>query len=79
MSDLGGLDNLQLSSALSQAKSKLPNLAGKSPDQVTKAAKDFEAVFINEFMGSMFEGVSTDGPFGGGPGETMFRSMMIEN
>jgi flagellar protein FlgJ len=79
MSDVGGLSNLQFSSALSQAKAKLPSLASKSPDQLTKAARDFEAVFINEFMGAMFEGVSTDGPFGGGPGETMFRSMMIEN
>lgn len=79
MSDFSGLGDLQLSSVLSQAKSKLPNLSAKSPDKLTKAAKDFEAVFINEFMGAMFEGVSTDGPFGGGPGETIFRSMMIEN
>ena len=26
----------------------------------------------------MFEGVKTDGPFGGGPGESMFRSLMTE-
>ncbi len=26
----------------------------------------------------MFEGISTDGPFGGGPGEEMFRSMMVD-
>ena len=44
----------------------------------TKAAKDFEAVFISQFMGSMFEGISTDGPFGGGQGEAMFRSLMLD-
>ena len=76
MSDLG---DLQLSSALSQARPKLPGASAKTPDQAGKVAKDFEAVFINEVMGAMFEGVSTDGPFGGGPGETIFRSMMIEN
>jgi len=43
----------------------------------TKAAKDFESVFISQFLGSMFSGISTDGPFGGGEGEEMFRSMMI--
>jgi len=30
-------------------------------------AQDFEAMFINEFIGSMFEGIQTDGPMGGGP------------
>jgi Rod binding domain-containing protein len=35
-------------------------------------------VFISEFLGSMFEGISTDGPFGGGQGEAMFRSLMLD-
>ncbi len=26
----------------------------------------------------MFSGVKTDGPFGGGQGEEMFRSMMVD-
>jgi Rod binding domain-containing protein len=79
MSDFGGLGDLQLSSALSLAKPALPPPSAKNADQAGKVAKDFEAVFINEIMGAMFEGISTDGPFGGGPGETIFRSMMIEN
>lgn len=44
----------------------------------TKKAKEFESVFISQFLGSMFSGISTDGPFGGGEGEAMFRSMMID-
>ena len=76
MSDLG---DLQLSSAVSQARPKLPGASAKTPDQAGKVARDFEAVFLNEVMGSMFEGVSTGGPFGGGPGEAIFRSLMIEN
>jgi Rod binding domain-containing protein len=43
-----------------------------------KAGAQFESVFITQFLGSMFEGVSTDGPFGGGQGEAMFRSMMLD-
>jgi flagellar protein FlgJ len=78
MSDFGGLGNLQLSSALAAAKPSLPPAWAKGADQANKVAQDFEAVFINEIMGSMFEGISSDGPFGGGPGETIFRSMMIE-
>ena len=43
-----------------------------------KAAQQFEGVFISEFLGHMFEGISTDGPFGGGQGEAMFRSLMMD-
>ena len=43
-----------------------------------KAATQFESVFVSQFLGSMFEGVSTDPPFGGGEGETMFRSLMLD-
>jgi len=43
-----------------------------------KKAKEFESVFISQFLGSMFSGISTDGPFGGGEGEEMFRSMLID-
>ena len=43
-----------------------------------KAAKEFESVFISQFLGSMFSGIPTDGPFGGGQGEEMFRSLMID-
>jgi flagellar protein FlgJ len=43
-----------------------------------KKSKEFESVFISQFLGSMFSGISTDGPFGGGEGEEMFRSMLID-
>jgi Rod binding domain-containing protein len=45
---------------------------------IKKTAQQFESVFISEFLGSMFEGVSTDGPFGGGQGEEMFRSLEMD-
>ncbi len=44
----------------------------------TKAARQFESVVISEFLGQMFEDIPTDGPFGGGPGESMFRSLMLD-
>jgi Rod binding domain-containing protein len=43
-----------------------------------KAAVEFEGVFIGQFMGEMFQDISTDGPFGGGQGEAMFRSLMLD-
>ena len=41
------------------------------------AAKDYEAVFISQMLGAMFSGIKSDGVTGGGQGEEMFRSLMI--
>ena len=43
-----------------------------------KASKDYETVFISQFLGSMFSSIPTDTITGGGPGEEMFRSLMID-
>lgn len=67
-------------SAMTMAQSapiKAPPATGNVA-AATKAAKEFESVFISQFLGSMFSGISTDGPFGGGQGEEMFRSLMID-
>jgi Rod binding domain-containing protein len=51
----------------------------KAPDVKTQAAaKDFEAVFLSEMFSHMFEGLDVDPMFGGGTGEKMFRSMMVQ-
>ena len=42
-----------------------------------KASKDYESVFISQFLGSMFSGIKSDGITGGGQGEEMFRSLMV--
>ena len=70
--------DLQVSAAILGAKPVLQPATAKSEGQAAKAAQDFEAVFINEFLGSMFEGIETDGPLGGGPGEAIFRSLMLD-
>jgi len=49
----------------------------KKMEQIDKTAKDFEAVFLSEMMTYMFQGVKTDESFGGGYGEEMFRSTLI--
>ena len=72
--------DLELSQALSAAR-RAPQLPGaaKNAAAADKAAKDFEAVFIGQMVSAMFEGVKSDGPFGGGYGETIFRSLMIDH
>ena len=52
--------------------------AGASKAQITATAQSFESSFLSNMLGQMFEGVSTDGPFGGGQGEQAFRSFLMD-
>ena len=45
---------------------------------IKKSAQDFEASFLTNTLGSMFEGVTVSEPFGGGEGEQQFRSFLNE-
>lgn len=56
--------------ALTQAK----GLAALNRQDIKATAQKFEASFLSIMIGQMFEGVSTEAPFGGGQGEAMFRS-----
>ena len=40
-------------------------------------SQEFEAVFIAEMMKPMFEGLDTNGMFGGGKAEEIFRGMLL--
>jgi Rod binding domain-containing protein len=77
---MDALSSPDIQSAMLLAKSapvKSPALTGNAT-AIGKASKEFESVFISEFLGSMFQGISTDGPTGGGEGEEMFRSLLID-
>lgn len=56
-----------------------PKLDVKSMRDVEASAREFEAVFISQMFEQMWSGISTDGPMGGGTGEQIFRSMMIQD
>lgn len=51
----------------------------KTREQAKAVAQQFEHMFIAEMLGPMFQGISTDGPFGGGQGEEAFRPMLIDH
>lgn len=53
--------------------------AGQSPDTAREAAKGFEAVFLSQIVDAMFTGVDTDGYFGGGSAEKMWRGFLVEH
>ena len=46
--------------------------------KLRQKAEDFESVFMTEALKTMFSGLATDGPFGGGFGEEMFREFLID-
>jgi len=48
------------------------------PDQAKKVGQKFEAMFVTQMFQQMFTGMKTDGWFGGGHGEEIFRPMLIE-
>jgi Rod binding domain-containing protein len=45
---------------------------------IKKTAEDFEASFLSNALGLMFEGVDVSKPFGGGEGEQAFKSFLNE-
>lgn len=46
--------------------------------QAKKAGDEFEAFFISTMLESMFAGIKTDGLGGGGHGEKVFRSLLLQ-
>jgi Rod binding domain-containing protein len=73
----GGMDATAAMTALQSAQVATPGRTN-DPTQAKRAAEQFEGVFVSQFVSEMFSGISTDGPFGGGQGEAMFRSMMTD-
>lgn len=54
--------------------------AGLNADlsRIRRTAEDFEASFLSQMLKPMFEGLSTEAPFGGGEAEETWRSFLID-
>jgi Rod binding domain-containing protein len=69
----------QVTNSLQTAKQpSAADLARMSPEKAREAAVEFEGFFIASALESMFSGIETDGLFGGGHGEKVFRSMLLQ-
>lgn len=44
--------------------------------QARAAAEAFEGFFLSQVLQSLYAGIATDGPFGGGASEQVYRSML---
>jgi len=69
---------LPLASRVGAGQSGAQKTGGIDAVKAATVSKEYESVFISQFLGSMFSGISTDGLTGGGEGEQMFRSLMID-
>jgi len=78
MSNISSGADIQGALTLAQNKPVTAPVSTADRAKAEKAAKDFEAVLVTQMMGEMFAGVQTDGMFGGGQGEQMFRSLMLD-
>lgn len=68
----------ELSKAAPGALTPDPEAADRIRARAKDTAQKFEGQFLSFMFAQMFEGVKTDGPFGGGHGEEMFRSLMTD-
>jgi len=66
----------QTAMAQGQTLPKIPKTADLN--KLRDTAQDFEAVFLSQMLKPMFDGIETDGPFGGGQAEGMWRSLMVD-
>lgn len=66
---------LQKIRALAHAAADTPEARERA---TRKAATEFEGVFLGQMLAPMFEGLKTDGPFGGGHAESIYRAMMVD-
>lgn len=67
------------SSRIASSADRMSRLAEtRNARAIREAAEEFEAVFLSEMLAPVFEQLESDGLFGGGSGERMYRSMLVQ-
>ena len=52
--------------------------AAAGAEGARRAAEEFEAVFVAQMLAPIFATIESDGPFGGGPAEETYRTMLVD-
>ncbi|ESQ84506.1 hypothetical protein AEAC466_09140 [Asticcacaulis sp. AC466] len=68
---------LTLQAAQSQVQTQQQAKMTTAKGSNAKLGLDFETMCLSNLLGPMFEGLKTDGPFGGGQGEEAMRSFYV--
>jgi len=64
--------------SLQQGPIALNKKADIDMKKIDATAKDFEAMFVGEMMQPMFDTIEVDKNFGGGKGEEVYKSLMVQ-
>ncbi len=56
----------------------LPAASAQQIGKIRRTSHEFEAQLVSQMLQPMFEGLSTDGEFGGGPAEGTWRGFMVD-
>lgn len=74
------IDTLSNNAVMALGQGQAAPKTGKTGDLAAarKSAQNFEAFFASQMLEQMFADVKTDSLFGGGHGEEMFRSLLLD-
>ncbi|MBH88972.1 MAG: hypothetical protein CMF71_01905 [Magnetovibrio sp.] len=71
-------NTLSLEATMIPTNSKITPVARGNINQLRKTAQEFEASFLSQMLKPMFANLGAEGPFGGGTGEEMWRSLQVD-
>ena len=72
------MSDLSVPAALLQPLAARPTGSAADVARTRETAEAFEASFLSQMLKPMFEGLSTDGPFGGGEAESTWRGFLVD-
>jgi Rod binding domain-containing protein len=74
---VSGVQNIGDLAVTQSFTSRVGGRLGSSAN-IDKAAQDFEGMFMSQMLQPMFEGLGVDPVFGGGHGEEIMRSFLVQ-
>ena len=69
---------MTVQTASAAASPTVSSVSDAARARIAKTAEDFEVSFMSQMLKPMFEGLSTEAPFGGGEAEGTWRSFLID-
>jgi len=72
------MSDLSVPVDLLQASAAPPSAPARAAARMRETAEAFEASFLSQMLKPMFEGLSTEAPFGGGEAEGTWRGFLVE-
>ncbi|OFX12525.1 MAG: hypothetical protein A2516_08180 [Alphaproteobacteria bacterium RIFOXYD12_FULL_60_8] len=78
MADLALTQQTDMALMAAQANRSMALGKNVTAEEARAKAQEFESVFLSQMMAPMFAELGNDPMFGGGEGEKMFRSMMMD-